>query len=323
MSQNIIEVKNISKYYPIYSGLLQHHTGDVKAVESVDLAVPYGKTIGLVGESGCGKSTLSRLLLLLEPPTKGNLIFEGKNVNTLNSYDLAQFRQRVQVVFQDPFASLNPRMSVEEIVSDPLKVHRINYTQNDLVRALEEVGLSGDILQRYPHEFSGGQRQRIGIARALVMNPELIICDEAVSALDVSVQAQILNLLVDLQKRRGLSLLFISHDLSVVHYISDSIAVMYLGQIVEFGTSDYVFNHSLHPYTKALMEAEPRINKSRTEKTLIVGELPSPINPPSGCYFHPRCNQKRKSCDKGSYPLVLKNETNLHYSRCPHANYEL
>lgn len=316
----LLETVDLSKYYPIYAGLLKNHIADVKAVESVSITVPLGQTVGLVGESGCGKSTLSRLLMLLESPTTGHLKFEGKNVDSFHSQDLLHFRQKLQVVFQDPFSSLNPRMTIEEILSDPMKVHKADYTRDTLIAVLEEVGLSSNILGHYPHEFSGGQRQRIGIARALVLNPELLICDEAVSALDVSVQAQILNLLIKLQEHRELSILFISHDLGVVHYISDYIAVMYLGQIVEYGPADQVFHHPQHPYTQALLDAEPKIGKKRKEKHIIRGELPSPINPPSGCYFHPRCSRKRESCHSGSYPLVHATQGSNHTTRCPFFN---
>lgn len=322
---NILEARKLKKYYPIYTGLLQRHTADVKALESVDLVIPRGSTVGLVGESGCGKSTLARLVLMLESPSAGDILFEGKDLLGLRATERMEFRRKVQVVFQDPFASLNPRMTVEQILADPLLVHFGHYEQQRLIALLEEVGLGAEALQRFPHQFSGGQRQRLCIARALTLDPELIVCDEAVSALDVSVQAQILNLLVNLQQSRGLSLLFISHDLGVVNYISDYIGVMYLGQIVEFGTAQDVFHHSKHPYTRALMNAQPLIrafhesqpSSRKATPTKISGEIPSPINPPSGCYFHTRCPFKREECTKGTFELFQLPEIASHYSRCP------
>ena len=319
MPEPLLACENLTKYYPVYSGLMQRHTADVKAVESVSLSLKAGQTLGLVGESGCGKSTLARLLLLLETPTRGTLSFGGRSVFDFSSEELLAFRRKVQVVFQDPFASLNPRMSIEDILADPLRVHQKETSRALLEKILAEVGLPSDVLDRYPHEFSGGQQQRIGIARALVLEPELLICDEAVSALDVSVQAQILNLLVQIQQKRHLSILFISHDLEVVHYLSDWIAVMYLGQIVESGPANQIFEASRHPYTKALLEAAPRIQQQPHKKHLISGELPSPLHPPSGCYFHPRCLHQQPVCATGRYFLTPVSSNQQHLTRCPFA----
>lgn len=332
--QTLLQCQNLSKYYPIYSGLLMRHSADVKAVESVDLVLPQGKIIGLVGESGCGKSTLGRLLLKLEEPTQGTIHYRGKNLNDLRGDELKAYRRQVQVIFQDPFNSLNPRFTVEEILADALKVHQEGfYDREDLCRVLTDVGLSSDALEKYPHEFSGGQRQRIAIARALVLRPELVICDEAVSALDVSVQSQILNLLVRLKDSYGLSLLFISHDLSVVHYLSDWIAVMYLGEVIEWGIAEELFKHPKHPYTQALLNAQPKIRSPHVfgndedlaaEKRLLIpmiqGEIPSPVNPPRGCYFHPRCPMQRTECQTQHFPLNAWSADALQLTRCKFQN---
>ena len=316
-SSFLLEAINLQKYYPVYEGIFKRHVADVKAVESVDLQMTLGKTIGLVGESGCGKSTLSRLLLLLESPTQGKIQFQGMSADQWSDQEYQQFRKEVQVVFQNPFSSLNPRMTIGEILADPLYVHtHTKPSEEELGKLLHEVGMSSKILSRFPHEFSGGQRQRIGIARALSLNPSFLICDEAVSALDVSVQAQILNLLVELQEQRNLGILFISHDLGVVHYISDQIAVMYLGQIVEFGEAEEIFQHPKHPYTQTLLHAEPKIGSKREKSSGIAGELPSSIHRPSGCFFHPRCPMKQNSCTQGEYPLQTIAVQNFHATRC-------
>jgi oligopeptide/dipeptide ABC transporter ATP-binding protein len=292
----LVEIDDLRVWFPIKSGIvLDRHVGDVKAVDGVSFAIERGETLGLVGESGCGKSTVGRAMLRLYEPTGGRIVFDGQDITTLSDRHLQPLRRRMQMVFQDPFASLNPRHSVGKMVGEPLVVHGIAQGAEMEARVrelLSVVGLPADAARRYPHEFSGGQRQRIGLARALALNPELVVCDEPVSALDVSIQAQIVNLLEELQREFGLTYVFIAHDLAVVRHISDRIAVMYLGKIVEIAPADDLYEHPLHPYTIALLSAipipDPSVERSRSA-IRIPGDLPSPANPPSGCRFHTRC----------------------------------
>ena len=300
--EKLIEVENLVTYFPIYSGILQKKTGEVKAVDDISFFVRRGETLGLVGESGCGKTTTGRSILKLEEPTSGNVIFEGKNLIKMKGEPLRKMRAHMQPIFQDPFASLNPRMKTEDIISEPLVVHNLS-KGNELTKRVEElldmVGLAPQMAERYPHEFSGGQRQRIGIARALAANPSFIVCDEAVSALDVSIQGQIIKLLIKLREELNLTYLFISHDLSVVRHISDRVAVMYLGKIVEITTSDQLYQNPQHPYTISLLSAvpipDPVVDRTR-ERIMLKGDVPSPINPPSGCPFHTRCQMALEEC---------------------------
>jgi peptide/nickel transport system ATP-binding protein len=296
VTDHLLEVENLKVYFPIKSGLvLDRHVGDIKAVDDVSLTIERGETLGLVGESGCGKSTLGRTLLRLYEPTAGRIVFDGTDISHLGEADLRPLRRRMQMVFQDPFASLNPRHSVGRIVGEPLRTHGLA-SRGEATRVvrnlLERVGLPADAISRYPHEFSGGQRQRIGVARVLALNPDLVIADEPVSALDVSIQAQIINLLDELQHDLALTYLFIAHDLAVVRHISDRIAVMYLGKIVEVSPADELYTTPLHPYTISLLSAvpipDPAIEQKR-ETILLAGDLPSPAKPPAGCRFHTRC----------------------------------
>jgi oligopeptide/dipeptide ABC transporter ATP-binding protein len=303
----LLIVEGLKKYYPVRGGVFAAKIGDVRAVDGVSFDVKEGETLGLVGESGCGKSTLGRTVMRLEEPTAGRVFFEGADMAHASKSELFRLRRDVQAIFQDPYSSLNPRMTVGEIVREPLLVHSIGTRaeQVEKVRALfETVGLTGEMLERYPHEFSGGQRQRIGIARALALDPKLVIADEPVSALDVSVRSQVLNLMVKLQRERNLTYIFISHDLSVVEHVSDSIAIMYLGRIVEIGPADTVFAKPAHPYTRALMEAIPVPDPDmRRQSAPIKGEAPSPIAPPPGCAFHPRCPYAIPACKQDIPPL--------------------
>lgn len=303
----ILKTKRLKKFFPIKKGFLLREVGQVKAVDNIDLEIRRGETIGLVGESGCGKSTLGRTLIRLYEPTEGEIIFNGENFLKLNGQALRKARKNIQMIFQDPYASLDPRMTVGQILEQPFAIHNLftKKQREDKVKdLLEIVGLKASHVNRYPHEFSGGQRQRISIARAIALEPELIICDEPVSALDVSIQAQILNLLKDLQQKLGLTYIFISHDLSVIEHICDRVAVMYLGKIVEFASREELFSTPKHPYTQALIAAIPRVGEGKKEmKKSLSGEVPSPINPPTGCYFHPRCSFKRDICAKQSPQL--------------------
>ncbi len=298
----LLEVENLKKYFPIRGGLLGRVKGWVKAVDDVSLHVDDGETLGLVGESGCGKTTVGRSILRLIEPTEGKVRFEGNDFLSLSGEDLRRMRRRMQIIFQDPYSSLNPRMTVEGIVGEALTVHGVarGLERRRMVeQLLTKVGLSPRHIGRYPHEFSGGQRQRIGIARALALSPKFIVCDEAVSALDVSIQAQILNLLMDLQQELGLSYLFIAHDLSVVEHISDRVAVMYLGKVAEVAPSTTIYEHPLHPYTRALLSAIPipdPLNKRPRIK--LEGDVPSPVNPPPGCNFHTRCPLAEERCKR-------------------------
>lgn len=291
----LVSVTDMEVYFPVTAGLLvQRKVADVKAVDGVSFSVKKGETLGLVGESGCGKSTTGKAILQLNRPTAGSVEFEGTDLTQVKGRSLRQFRRRMQMIFQDPYASLNPRMSVGSIVSEPLTIHGLAKGQRKerVEELLQTVGLNPYFSSRYPHEFSGGQRQRIGIARALAVEPEFIVCDEPVSALDVSIQAQIINLLQDLQEEFGLTYLFIAHDLSVVRHISDRVAVMYLGHIMEITDRDQIFENPLHPYTKALLSAvpipDPALERER-ERIILTGDVPSPLAPPSGCVFHTRC----------------------------------
>lgn len=289
----LLEARDLRVHYPVRGGIFGRTIGAVRAVDGVSLSVTAGETLGLVGESGCGKSTLGRAITRLEEPTSGRVLFEGQDLANATKEDLFRLRREMQIIFQDPYASLNPRMTVGEIVREPLLVHRAGSKAEQLERVrslLETVGLTGEMLDRYPSEFSGGQRQRIGIARALALGPKLVIADEPVSALDVSVQSQVLNLMVRLQREFGLTYVFISHDLSVVQYVSDTVAIMYLGRIVEKGPVDRIFEQPAHPYTRALIEAIPVPDPDlRRPPPPVAGEAPSPIAPPPGCAFHPRC----------------------------------
>ena len=303
----LLIVEGLKKYYPVRGGVFSAKIGDVRAVDGVSFDVKEGETLGLVGESGCGKSTLGRAIMRLETPTDGRVFFEGADMAHAAKAELFRLRRDVQAIFQDPYSSLNPRMTVGEIVREPLLVHKIGTKaeQVEKVRSLfETVGLTGEMMDRYPHEFSGGQRQRIGIARALALDPKLVIADEPVSALDVSVRSQVLNLMVKLQRERNLTYIFISHDLSVVEHVSDSIAIMYLGRLVEIGPADTVFAKPAHPYTRALMEAIPVPDPDQRRQSVpIMGETPSPVAPPPGCAFHPRCPFAIPACRQAIPPL--------------------
>ncbi len=323
MNDFILEAKAIKKYFPIKKGFFMREAGQVKAVEEVSLSIRRGETLGLVGESGCGKSTLGRSLIRLYEPTSGAIQFDGDDFLNLKGQALRKKRRDIQMIFQDPYASLDPRMTVGQIVEQPFKIHGLlNKVEREVQvkQLLELVGLKASHVNRYPHEFSGGQRQRISIARAIALNPKLIICDEPVSALDVSIQAQILNLLKDLQDQLKLTYLFISHDLSVIEHVCDRIAVMYLGRIVEIGTRDELFKNPRHPYTRALMSSIPSIGQGKKKMHKILsGEIPSPINPPSGCAFHPRCSYKIKECAEVIPKLLPLKETTSHFKAC-HVN---
>jgi oligopeptide/dipeptide ABC transporter ATP-binding protein len=297
----LLSVRNLKKYFPVKKGIFRHTVGHVKAVDDVSFDISPSETLGLVGESGCGKTTVGRSLLRLIEPTSGEVTFQGQNVITAGTEKLRRMRRDMQIIFQDPYASLNPRMSVADIIGEGLKVHGLVKSRKELEDAvgslLEKVRLDPVYVNRYPHEFSGGQRQRIGIARALSLNPKFIVCDEAVSALDVSIQAQIINILMDLRDEFQLAFLFVAHDLSVVEHISHRVAVMYLGKIVETGRTRDLFRSPQHPYTQALLSAAPKADPTRkVERTVLVGDVPSPIDPPPGCPFHTRCPKVMDIC---------------------------
>ena len=319
MNGSLVEVDDLKVWFPIRSGIvLDRHVGDVKAVDGVSLTIERGETLGLVGESGCGKSTVGRALLRLYEPTAGSIVFDGQDITHMSESELRPLRKRMQMVFQDPYASLNPRHSVGRMVGEPLKVHGLGGRGKNLGAKVREllqiVGLPADSASRYPHEFSGGQRQRIGLARALALNPDFIVCDEPVSALDVSIQAQIVNLLEALQREFDLTYLFIAHDLAVVRHISDRIAVMYLGQIMELSPSDDLYENPLHPYTISLLSAipipDPEVERKR-ESILLQGDLPSPANPPSACRFHTRCPYMQPTRCQDEEPVLRPLEGHL------------
>jgi oligopeptide/dipeptide ABC transporter ATP-binding protein len=308
-SDILVQVEALFRHFPIRRGFFQHAAQTVRAVDGVDLEIVRGETLGLVGESGCGKSTLARLILGLDRPTSGKILFDGIDIGSLSRGEMNLLRRRMQIIFQDPYSSLNPRKSIQGTLMEPLTIHRIGSREErakKVAELMEEVGLRPEFATRYPHEFSGGQRQRIGIARALALNPSLIIADEPVSALDVSIRSQVLNLLQELKERHGLTYLFISHDLSVVEHISDRVAVMYLGKIVEIGPKTAIYQQPAHPYTEALLSAVPVPDPTRkTARILLEGDVPSPIDPPSGCRFHPRCRLRIAIC-QDQEPLLQK-----------------
>jgi oligopeptide transport system ATP-binding protein len=327
MSQNniLLEVKNLKMWFPITQGIVfQRHVGDIKAVDGLNFFIRRGETLGLVGESGCGKSTTGRAILQLYRPTEGDVYFEGQNLCKLKGEPLRRMRRKMQMIFQDPYASLNPRMTVGDIVGEPLEVHSIlkgKDLRERVMDLLEVVGLNRYFINRYPHEFSGGQRQRIGVARALAVQPDFIVCDEPISALDVSIQAQIINLLEELQQQFDLTYLFIAHDLSVVKHISNRVAVMYLGKIVELTTREELYENPLHPYTQALLSAipipDPLVEEKR-RRIILPGDVPSPANPPKGCNFHTRCPVKiAGTCDV--HDPEFKDVGELHWVACHRA----
>lgn len=319
----LLTVEHLHKTFPMRTGLLRRLKGQVHAVNNVTLSINSGETLGLVGESGCGKSTLGRCIIRLEEPSSGTITFDGNNLSSLGQRQLRPLRQNIQMIFQDPYSSLNPKMTVFQLLAEPILLHNprieVQALNKRLNEIMEDVGLPVKYGHRYPHEFSGGQRQRISIGRATASMPKLIICDEPVSALDVSIQAQIINLLMDLQKKYGLSYLFISHDLSVVRHMAHRISVMYLGRIVEHGRNDDVFHHPKHPYTQALLSAVPIAKYGqKRQKFVLKGDLPSALNPPSGCFFHPRCHNTTPACTK-TQP-ALTHDGDEHAVACIHTS---
>ena len=322
----LVQIKDLTKHFPVTKGaILQRVVGQVKAVDGVSLTISRGEALGLVGESGCGKTTIARCILKLDEPTDGTIFFDGEDIGRQDKQATRIFRRRVQAIFQDPYSSLNPRMKVGEIVGEPLIVHRVAQGSADLDRRVRKLldmcGMTSDLADRYPHEMSGGQRQRVGIARALALRPEFIVCDEAVSALDVSIQAQIINLLADLREELGLTYLFIGHDLSVVKHLCNRVAVMYLGKLVETASVKELFDHPRHPYTRALLAAvpvpDPVVERQRKHE-ILPGEVPSPLNPPAGCVFHPRCHLAVAAC-RGEVP-ALREIRPKHWVSCPRAD---
>lgn len=321
MHQPLLEVKGLKEYFDINMGFFR--TKPLKAVDDVSFTINKGETLGLVGESGCGKTTVGRTILQLYKPTAGEIIYDGKPVKT--KADLQKFRTKATMVFQDPYSSLNPRMTVSDIVGEPLDVHHLYSSKREreerILQLLGYVGLNSEHASRYAHEFSGGQRQRIGLARALILDPKIVVCDEPVSALDVSIQSQIINLLKELQRKRGLTYLFVAHDMSVIRYISDRVGVMYLGHLVEEGETDEVFDHPQHPYTRTLMSAVPSIDpRDNRQRILLEGDLPSPIDPPSGCVFHTRCPWATEACKTAS--CELREVRKGHYAACSRGEQE-
>lgn len=312
--KKLFEIKELNMHYPIVDGLLGNVQGYIYALNNVDLDIYENEILGLVGESGSGKSTLGNCVLKLIEPTSGEVIFNGENILNKKKKDLKEFRKKAQLIFQNPYMSLNPRMKIYDILKEPFIVHKIKDYDEAIKKIIKLIGMDEEVLSRYPHEFSGGQRQRIAIARAIVLNPEFIVADEPVSALDVSIQAQIVNLLIELKEHLNLTMLFISHDLSIIKYISDRVAVMYLGEIVEIAPKDEFFNNHKHPYTEALLNAVPVISEDKTKKIILEGDLPSPSNPPSGCKFHTRCPYVMDKC-KTEHP-ELKELAPNHKVRC-------
>ena len=308
MAGNLLEVRNLKKYYSVKSGFLNKDRRSVKAVDGINLSVKQGEILGIVGESGCGKSTLGRSILRLIEPTSGEVIFEGTNICGLKKEEMRLKRREMQIVFQDPGASLNPRLTVGEIIGEPLEVFHIcegKEKEERIYKLMDLVGINRAYINRFPHEFSGGQRQRLGIARALAVNPKLIICDEPVSALDVSIRAQVLNLIKELKDKLNLTYIFISHDLSVVHHICDRVAVMYLGRVVEIADQKQIYENPVHPYTKALLSAIPMPDPEvKRERIILQGDVPNPADPPSGCHFHKRCPYAKKECSETVPPFV-------------------
>ena len=321
--QALVEVRDLKKHFPVTRGIVfRRAVGQVKAIDGVSFTIRKGEALGLVGESGCGKSTVARCLLKLMPPTAGSIRFDGADLGAMDKAATLAFRRRMQAIFQDPYSSLNPRMKVREIVGEPIYLHGRAASSAERERQIAEVlelcGLPRRLADRYPHEMSGGQRQRVGIARALALRPECIVCDEPVSALDVSIQAQIINLLEDLRNELGLTYLFIGHDLSVVRHLCQRVAVMYLGRLVEIADTDELFDHPMHPYTRALLAAVPEpdpVAERAREHQVLPGEVPSPLDPPAGCVFHPRCRLAEAACRERTPPLLEPRQG--HFVACP------